>query len=354
VTATALEAIFVFPNPRGELAAEVRAGSAPDTGLMGQNHLDQFGIRARVVEPALPHRQREHGVLHRLTWNLREVTLPWEARDATVAITPLANLFPLTARLRGRPRVVLLNYGLMTVWRRASRTRRAALRASLRTAASVVCLSSAQRNRLVEDTGLDASRVRVAPFGVDERFFTPTAPPDDGHVLAVGKDLARDYATLAAAARGLAARVVIVGLPRNFSGLTPPANVELRSGVSWLELRDLYAGAACVVLPLRRPEYPYGTEASGLTALLEAMASRRPIVVTQREAFADYVTPEESCLTAEPEDPQSLRTAIERVLAERALAEDIGERCRALVEHRFTTRHFAERLATVLREVARA
>jgi glycosyltransferase involved in cell wall biosynthesis len=344
-----VRAAFVYANPRRELAAEVEAGRAPDTGLLGENHFAELGIEARIHEPALGRRQSAGGLLHRLRWNVRELTLPWELRDVDVAITPLANLFPLAARARRRPAVVVLNYGLATIWRRASPARRRALRASLGSAAAVACLSSTQRDELVAATGLDPDRVHVVPLGVDERFFSAAPLPADGYVLAVGKDLARDYATLGRAAETLDLPVRLVAHPRNLVDLRLPANVETAYGLSWSELRDAYAGAVCVVLPLRGPDYPFGTEGSGLTALIEAMATARPLVVTDRAVFRDYVADGESCLAVPPEDPAALGAALERVAADRALAERLGARARALVEERFTTLQLAQRLVTLVR-----
>lgn len=343
---------FVYPNPRRLLAAQVAAGTAPDTGLLGQNHLADFGIEARTVEPSLRRRERAAGLVHRLTWNARELTLPWELGDAEVAVTPLANVLPLSARLRGRPRVVVLNYGLTTTWARASRLRRRILRASLRACAAVACLGAAQRETVLAQMGVDPEQVRVLPIGVDERYFEPRALPGDGYVLSVGKDLARDYTTLARAAEALDARVVVVSHPRNLVGISFPPGVEVRTGLSWAELRDLYAGAACVVLPLRRPDYAFGTEGSGVTALLEAMASGRAVVAADRPILHDYASPGESCLFVPPEDPAALRETIELVLGNRSLAEGVGARARQLVEERFTSRALAQRLAALLREVA--
>ena len=51
-------------------------------------------------------------------------------------------------------------------------------------------------------------------------------------------------------------------------------------------LGELYAGAACVVLPQRRPEYPYGSEGGGLTALLEALAMAKPLVASDKPILA--------------------------------------------------------------------
>jgi glycosyltransferase involved in cell wall biosynthesis len=342
---------FVYPNPRRALEAEVAAGNAPDTGLLGQNHLAEFGIDARTVEPSLRRRERAAGALHRWTWNARELTLPWELGDAEVAVTPLANLFPLSARARGRPRVVLLSYGITTVWQRASRLRRRLFAVSLRACEAVACLGIEQRDALVTAAGLEPSRVRVVPIGVDERYFRPSPLPDDGYVLSVGKDLARDYGTLARAAAGLDAKVVVVGHPRNLAGIPLPPHLEVRTGVSWAELRRLYAGAACVVLPLRRPEYRLGTEGSGLTALLEAMACGRPVVASDRAVLRDYARSGESCIFVPPEDPAALRQGVESVLGDRPLAERLGARGRELVEEQFTSPALAARLAALLREV---
>ena len=346
-----MKVVYVYPNARGGLPDDVRAGTAPDTGLLGQNHLPGLGIETSIHDPAVRRKERRGGIVHRLTWNLRELALPWELADSDAAVTPLVNLFPLAARVRTRPRVIVLNYGVSTTWARASAARRRLLRRAIASSAAVVCLAEPQRQRLLDEIMIPPARVRVAHFGSDERFFAPRAANDGGYVLAVGKDLARDYATLADAARGLDARVVVVTDPRNLRDVNLPPNVEVRRALTWPELRETYAAASCVVLPLRRPDYPYGTEASGLTALLEAMAMAKPIVLTERDIFRDYVEPGASALAVPPEDAGVLRAAVERVLGDRPLRESLGGAARAAVEARFTSRLFAQRLGDVIRDV---
>ena len=336
---------FVYPNPRAELAVQVARGEAPDTTLLGQNHLAALGFDARVHDPALT--RRGGG---RLRWNLREVTLPWELGDAEVAFTPLAGLFPLVARARRGPRVVVVNYGLCTIWERSSRARRAALSASLRSAAAVVCLGEWQRERLEEQTGAGAT---TALLGIDERYFAPRpasgpAAEEEPYVLAVGKDLARDYGTFTEAVRRLGVRAEIAAYPRNLEGVRLPPRTRARA-VPAAELRELYAGAACVVVPQRRQDYPYGSEGGGLTSLLETLAMARPLVATDRPILHDYVTDGETALLVPPEDPDALAEAIRRVLENDGLARRLGAAGRARVEAELTTRHFAERIAPILR-----
>jgi glycosyltransferase involved in cell wall biosynthesis len=349
---SAARAAFIYPNPRLDLAAAVAAGAAPDTALLGQNHLAEFGIEARIHEPRVRRRHRAGGLVHRLTWNARELTLPWELRDVDVAVTPLVNLFPLAARVAGAPRVLLFDWGLGAALARASAPRKALLRRALRATAAIACPSPAQRAQLIDQLGLDEDRVHTVELGADERFFAPAAGPAEEYVLAVGKDLARDYATLAAATAAGGFRTIVVAHPRNVADLDIPPGMEIRHDLSWEELRDLYARAACVVLPLRDSHAAVGTDGSGLTALLEAMASGKPVVATRRPALDAYLQDGHTGFFVPPEDPHALAEELTRLLADREGAAAAGTAARAAVERRFTTRALAERLAAVIEGLA--
>jgi glycosyltransferase involved in cell wall biosynthesis len=347
-----LRVAFVYPNSRTRLVEEVARGEAPDTGLLGQNHLAELGIDAFVHEPRVRHLRAQGGLVHRLTWHARELALPLELRGTDVLCTPLVNLAPLAARALRRPRVVVLNYGISTVYDRSSTLRRRILKQALASSSAVVCLGESQRGALLEQLPLDPTRVRVVPLGVDERFHAASPPPRRGHVLAVGRDLARDYATLAAAARLYDAPTILVAEERNLVGVELPDNVTTVRGIPFVRLRELYEGARCIVLPLRHEGYRLGTEGGGLTALLEAMASGRPIVATQRPIVEDYVKDGETALLAPPEEPEAIAVLVRKVLDDDGLAARLGAAARQRVEERHTTRLFAERLAAILREAA--
>lgn len=333
---------YVYANPRRELAAEVAAGKAADTTLHGQNHLAALGLESTIHDPRRGH------------WHLRELALPWELRDVDVVLSVLWMLFPLAARARPRLRVLVLNFGVNLIYARSDRRRRALLRASLESAAGVVCLGESQRRELIELSGLAPDRVHTVLGAVDATFFTPRPrAAGEPYVLAVGKDLSRDYETFAEAIRPLGVRCEIVAHPRNVDGISLPPHARVRDGLPWEELRDLYAGAACVVVPQRPDGYPYGSEGGGLTAILEGMAMARPTIVSERAILADYVRDERTVLVVPPEDAAALRGAIERVLADASLGDELGAAARADVEARLTTRHEAERLAPIFRATAR-
>jgi glycosyltransferase involved in cell wall biosynthesis len=340
---------FVYPNPRRELAREVALGHAPDTTLLGQNHLPQLGVDAVVHDPPAAAPQ-----FRRFAWHARELVVPWQLGSRVdLVFTPLLNLLPLAARLRGRPGVVGVNFGHCTIWQRSSPARRRLLRRSLRSAETIVCLGPWQRELLIAQTGIPADRVAVARLGVDAGYFTPRAAQarSEPLVVAVGKDPARDYASFVDAVSGLGVKAEIACLPRNLDGVRLPPSVRARF-VSAAELRTLYADAACVVLPQRRADYPYGSEGGGLTALLEAMAMARPIVVTDRPMLRDYVEHENQVVFAPAEDPVALAAAIERVLSDAQLARSLGASARERVDAGLTTRHFAEQLVPIFERAA--
>jgi glycosyltransferase involved in cell wall biosynthesis len=142
---------------------------------------------------------------------------------------------------------------------------------------------------------------------------------------------------------------IVVAKPENLDGVHPPPNVEVRLDVSPTEVRELYAGAACVVVPIRSEAAPVGTENSGTIALLEAMATARPVVVSERSYLADYVEDGETALTVPPEQPSALRAAVERILADDDEADRLATAAQRAVRPSFTTRRFAEQLAEVIR-----
>ena len=343
---------FVYPNPREELALQVARGIAPDTGLLGQNHLSDFGIESFVYDSALRRVNAVRGVGHRISWIAREVTLPWELRNTDLVVTPLVNLLPLVARLARRPRVLLLSYGTAALWARASRARRALLRASLRSADGIVTISTAGRDRIVRDIGLDPARVHAVSFGIDQRFWQPAAPAADGHVLTVGRDLARDYATFAEALDGLPVRGVVVAKEENLRGVRLPPNVEVKMHIPLEDLRRLYHDASCVVIPMHPDGDPRGTESSGNTALLEAMACGRASVTTERASLREYLYAD-ATVTTPATDASALRGALQRLIDTPDETAALGAAGRQHVEERHTTRHFAERLATIIEEVGK-
>jgi glycosyltransferase involved in cell wall biosynthesis len=82
------------------------------------------------------------------------------------------------------------------------------------------------------------------------------------------------------------------------------------------------------------------------------MAMAKPVVVSDRRIFAEYVCAGESALLVPPEDPAALRAALVWLLSDDKHAERLGSRGRRLVEERFTMSHFTAGLSDLLADLA--
>lgn len=194
-------------------------------------------------------------------------------------------------------------------------------------------LSDAQVEPLRTMLGHGPTRVFAVPFGIDSAFFVPRPYPDRPRIVSVGNDRDRDPATLyAALARVLAIRPETEAVVQTRSDLDPPEGVRVVRHMPHADLRDLYATASVVVIPTRP-----NLHASGMTVALEALATARPVVVTDTPGMEQYVSEGRTGHLVRPEDPAELALALLRLLDDPAHAAELGRNGRIEVERRFTT-----------------
>lgn len=197
--------------------------------------------------------------------------------------------------------------------------------------------ASAQRDVLVEQLGVDARQVTLAPFMVDSQFFDPAVLPTGTEaetaapiVCSAGLEL-RDYPTLVAAATGLNARVVLAAASpwsKRSSGLDAavlPSNVEV-VGLDLFELRRLYGTASIVVVPLQDVDFQ-----AGITTILEAMAMARPVVCTRTVGQTDTIVDGDNGVYVQPGDPVGLRRVLDELLGDATRRAALGDSARQWV-----------------------
>lgn len=206
---------------------------------------------------------------------------------------------------------------------------------------------SLQLRLLEERFGVDPRRLRLDPFGVDDRFFSPGGEPAGRLVCSVGWE-ERDHATLLAAADGLAGEVElavgsIADAPdapaarariAELTGRSVPPNVRIGHHPPQ-ELRALYRRSRCVAIVVNDVEFD-----AGVTATVEAMACGRPVVATRTPGLADLFTDGREGVFVGPGDPVALRAALQRLLDDPGEAQRMGAAARTLVEreHRLDDR----------------
>ena len=213
----------------------------------------------------------------------------------------------------------------------------------------VIVYAATQREVAIRELGYPSERVVLTPFMVDTEFWRPeqVTPHRRRMICAVGQEL-RDYPTLVDAVRGLDVEVVVAAASPwskrtdTSAGLDVPANVTVK-GYNLFDLRQLYADAAFVVVPLQETDFQ-----AGITTILEAMSMGRAVVCTRTTGQTDVVVDDENGVYVPVSDAQALRAAIERLLGDVREAERLGSNGRQWVRTHADIELYARSLAHVV------
>jgi glycosyltransferase involved in cell wall biosynthesis len=203
-----------------------------------------------------------------------------------------------------------------------------------------LCTSEATREYLV---GEGVERVHLWPQGVDARRFHPSRFSKDWRLRVSGGKPAEKlllYVGRLAPEKGIGGlkavldeipvlRLAIVGdgparrdLEREFAG-TPTVFTGVRKG---RDLAAAYASADAFV-------FPSTTETLGLS-MLEALASGLPVIAARTGATGEVVSDGENGILYEPGSPESLVSAVRKVVFDEDLRSTLSRNARLSAEKR--------------------
>jgi hypothetical protein len=205
--------------------------------------------------------------------------------------------------------------------------------------------SRAEADRYADWLGIARERFMFVPL---QRPAIPLQAEEDvaqPFVLAMGS-AKRDYRSFFEAVRDLGYKTVVVAARHAVAGLTVPANVELRSGLSPKECILLGQRARISVIPVDNEN-----TASGQVTILEAMRMGRPVVATRCIGSEDYVRHEETGLLVPAHDVGELRTAIQRLWDDQGLRGKLGKNAAQWAAEHCSDEAIGPILARVLDEV---
>jgi glycosyltransferase involved in cell wall biosynthesis len=191
----------------------------------------------------------------------------------------------------------------------------------------VVVSNEHKRGLVAKLTSVAADRVFVLPEQTDTHFFRPGTAAKKKRPLIFSPGLEqRDYRTLAEAVRGLDADVLVCAMSPNavqrsaaFPDELPP-NMSVKP-LPWPEFRQAYRDADLVVVPLRHNLY-----SAGSTVVMEAMACRKPVLISAIPGIAADFAARDLLRTAPAGDAPALRAQIERLLGDASLRATYAQR----------------------------
>jgi glycosyltransferase involved in cell wall biosynthesis len=215
---------------------------------------------------------------------------------------------------------------------------------------ALLTYASAQQRFAIDRLGMPGERVRLTSFTVDSAFFRPDAvtPSPRRMICSAGLEF-RDYDTLVEAVDGLDVEVVIAAASpwskrtSTVDDRPMPSNVTICK-LSLFELRQLYADAAFVVMPLQPVEFQ-----AGITTILEAMAMGKAVVCTRTPGQTDAIVDDVSGRYVPPGDADAMRRAIVALLDAPDEAARLGAAARDWVTSTAELSVYAARLARMAR-----
>jgi glycosyltransferase involved in cell wall biosynthesis len=219
---------------------------------------------------------------------------------------------------------------------------------------AIVSYSSVQMHIAEQRLRVPRSKLHHAMQPVDELFWRPEYNAAEANLICTVGWAYRDYETLFEAIRGMDIRVAVAvgktfrapgagddiskGMPKQV-----PPNVTIHQQLPAQALRDLYARSRFVIVPVRDVECD-----AGGTAIGEAMAMGKPVIVTRTRGQADFVTDGVHGLLVTPHDPRSMRAAIERLLRSDDEVMAMGREGRRFAEERLSLDGYVRKVGDII------
>lgn len=160
-------------------------------------------------------------------------------------------------------------------------------------------------------------------------------------ILSVGRDHARDYQTLFAAAEKLPdIKFVVICSQRNVEGLAVPANVKILFDLSYKEVASWYGRAAAVVVPMKEMH-----RSSGQMTLTDAMQAGKAIIASDVIGIRHYgLRSEKDALLVSSGNSNLLKRAITRIIDDNELRQRLEIQALKLAKI-FTTENYAKNIS---------
>ena len=217
----------------------------------------------------------------------------------------------------------------------------------LHKAARILPWSSWVKGSLVDDYGIDPTKIEILPPGVDLDTWKPGSVPQNDRVriLFVGGDFYRKGGDLLLEAfrtlpPGMAELVLVT---RSEIPLGEGISVYNHLQPNSLELIELYQSCDVFVLPTK-------AEAFGIAAV-EASAAGLPVVATRVGGLPDIVLDGESGYLVPAKDGRSLAERLTLLVSDSTRRHSFGHRSRQHAQSHFDARKNAERMTAILLEI---
>ena len=329
-----LRIAFVFTSHRYKTIDKMRHGQDADTSLRGLNHMagaDYFIIPSKSMRA--------------VTFIPRLLSYDFIIAQDNLLLGYFISLFSKICGLKTRWLYIAMNSSTLIKRHTTHHARLFLLKKFWSSYARIICLSTEQSDDFLK-LGIPKTNLTFIPFAVDTDFYKSVdRQQEEDLILSVGRDAGRDYVTLFRVAEQVAYKFIVVASHKNIPpDMHVPPNVSVLYDRNLIEVRDLYKRAKLVVIVSKDALVPDGSDCSGQTVILDALAANKTVIATRRSWITDYFIPGQDLVMVEPNDPGALVQAID------GMWYDAEKRKKLAVSghNKMTTRYSTKNLAKAL------
>ncbi len=184
---------------------------------------------------------------------------------------------------------------------------------------------------------------KFLPFHTN--IMDPRIMKRGNYILSAGRT-ERDYKVLADAVKNTDLEVIIVSDEHNVKDISFPTNVKVLVNVPYSKYLDLLYNCRLVVVPLKRV-----VKSTGQVVFLEAMATGKPVIVTETVGTKDYIQSGVNGILVPPDNPISLKEAINTLMKNPELENDISMNALECVKNHYTLEKYCSTIMTAAEEL---
>lgn len=348
-----MKVLYIFSGERKSRFIGKSGIDYPDTQFYGMDHLKNFGIEAEFREfESLPFGKLIKKIIG---FRLKHFFMFFYAikYDIVFGISVIYLLF-WKKLFRVKTKFIIFNSVLnrMLIVHKPGTFKFKFLIWILKEVDGIVFLARVHMDKVCEKIPFLKDKSYFLHMGVDSNYYKPIYDNREDFFLSVGRDNARDYKTLVEVARLLPDQEFrFVCLERNLKGIENiPDNVKVFINIPMVDLQNMYRKAKALLLILHNDSYIDGSDSSGPTVLLEAMAIGLPIIASKKEYLKDYIEDGVNALFVDFYDVAGIVNSIHKIDNDQFRI-GMAKNARDRIDSSFNTLEMARNLSKVFKKI---
>ncbi len=330
--------LYLYSQPRTKFEKAIKSMKMPDQVLFGLNHLKKLGHSATYLDTGF-------SSLNLLKWPMSPVQTHFMRHlgvgfqlDQALALLPQlkrADLIITTNDSCGLPVAALKKLGIVKTPQIYFHINFRSLKHKKLKQLTYSLLKEPEKIICFSPNTLKSFKPHFIAPPVDTQFFKPQKASIKYDLLAVGRDLDRDYKTLFKAINNLDLKALLICDPKNILNLNLPNNLEVKFSLPYLQVKKYYHQSKIIVIPTNKDSV------SGQINLLESLACNKPVLAASTPSL-NKILPSPPCTFYQPENPQDLKRKVNLMLNKK-----IKPNSRKAVLP-LSSKHFAKKLKKII------